>query len=173
MRRSTTQFQVRWYNVRHPNLRIPAHLISWLLAEGSLTRQLTHKAHGQFHVEPFFQGFDRVPLYESKWLHIPNDQKAWVREVYLYGDQSEPWVKARSIMPIYTLQGRGRCLKYLGNRSLGSVLFARHPPHCIRQIAKLSDGWARRSLYTWYGQPLIVQEVFLDAFCRSLIQELK
>lgn len=168
---SASQFQVRWYNASHPLVGIPACLKPWLLAEGSLTRQLTQHAHGQFHVEPFFEGFSRVYRHESAFLQMPDAQRAWVREVYLFGDEKQPWVKARSIIPIQSLQGQGRRLKYLGSRSLGSLLFARKKPKCVRQIARLPEGWARRSLYLWHDQPLIVQEVFLDQFCRTLQQK--
>lgn len=168
---SASQFQVRWYDAHHPLIQLPGYLKPWLLAEGSLTRQLTQYAHGQFHVAPFFEGFTRVYRHESAFLQMPADQRAWVRQVHLFGNQQQPWVKARSIIPIHSLQGQGRRLKFLGSRSLGSILFARTPPKCTRQIARLPEGWARRSLYIWHHQPLIVQEVFLDAFCQTLKEQ--
>lgn len=170
MSESFARFSQRWYPASHPLLDIPASLRDWLLSSGSLTQQLTQFAHGQFHVQPFKQQFQRVLLHESQLLGIPHTANAWVREVYLYGDQAQPWVKARSIIPVKTLNGKGRQLKYLGSRSLGSVLFGRHAPLCQRQIARLPAGWARRSLYIWHQQPLIVQEVFLSDFCQALIE---
>ena len=162
------QFSQRWYPASHPLLDIPPALRHWLLSSGSLTQQLTRFAHGQFHVEPFNQQYQRIFLHESQLLDINPLQRAWVREVYLYGDQTQPWVQARSIIPLKTLNGKGRQLTYLGNRSLGSVLFGRYTPQCVRQIAKLPEGWARRSLYIWHHRPLIVQDTCLAAFCQAL-----
>ena len=167
----SSRFSQRWYPASHPLLNIPPQLRQWLLSSGSLTQQLTAFAHGQFHVQPFNQHYQTVFLHESQLLGIHPQARAWVREVYLYGDQPEPWVKARSILPVKTLNGKGRQLKYLGSRSLGSVLFGRYAPTCQRQIARLPEGWARRSLYVWHAQPLIVQEVFLSAFCQTLIEK--
>ncbi|XID75604.1 chorismate--pyruvate lyase family protein [Alkanindiges sp. WGS2144] len=153
-----------WYSPAQPLLDLPENLKPWLLASGSLTRQLTLLAHGQFHVDPLRQGFERLYLHENQLLNIPFEQQAWVREVYLYGCEQEPWVRARSIFPLKSLKGQGLRLRYLKNKSLGSLLFYRSQPQCVRQIAKLPEGWSRRSLYLWHNQPLIVQETFLSAF---------
>ena len=164
---------VRWHTSRqcfNPSLtHIPAELRPWLVANGSLTRQLTQLAGGQFRVEPFRQGFERIYLHESQLMHAAVDQRAWVREVYLYGSEAQPWVKARSIIPVQSLKGQGLRLRYLKNRSLGSLLFARTAPQCIRQIALLPEGWTRRSLYVWHQRPLIVQETFLPGFQHYLL----
>ena len=160
---------VRWYSPQQPLLSIPAPLRNWLLASGSLTRQLTNLAHGQFHVEPLQQGFSPIYLHESQLLNSAFNQQAWVREVYLFGSEQQPWVKARSIFPLRTLKGEGLRLRYLKNKALGSLLFYRGNPRCIRQIAKLPEGWSRRSLYYWHGQPLIVQETFLPGFEKFIL----
>lgn len=159
---------VRWHTFRplckQRLISMPAELKPWLLANGSLTRQLTQLAAGQFWVEPFKQDFERIYWHESQLMKTRIDQQAWVREVYLYGCEPEPWVKARSIIPVQSLKGQGLRLRYLKNRSLGSLLFARTPPQCIRQIGLLPEGWTRRSLYIWHQRPLIVQETFLPGF---------
>lgn len=158
----------RWHTPQQCSISLPDYLKPWLLAQGSLTQQLTRYAHGQFHVRPFSEGFSAIKRHESEFLHTPAHQYAWVREAYLFGDDVNPWVKARSIVPLQTLKGKGLRLRYLGRRSLGSLLFQRTTPYCIRQIAQLPEGWARRSLYLWHDQPLIVQEIFLDNFCQAL-----
>lgn len=165
---SVSHVSPRWYTTRQCSHFLPDDLKPWLLSQGSLTQQLTRFAHGEFHVQPFSEGFTAIERHESHFLHTPIGEFAWVREAYLYGNEDRPWVKARSIVPIQTLKGQGLRLRYLGNRSLGSLLFQRTTPECIRQIAKLPEGWARRSLYIWHNQPLIVQEVFLDNFCHAL-----
>lgn len=155
----------------HPpkqTIDLPPHLSGWLVAQGSLTKQLTAQAHGQFRVKPFYQAFARPTLEEARFLGVPAHQRAWIREVELYGADTLPWVRARSVIPISTVTGRGRRLRHLGSRSLGSLLFARQHPPCTRQVARLSLGWARRSRYIWHGQPLLVQECFLHSFEQHL-----
>lgn len=148
----------------------PTPIWPWLTAQGSLTQQLRQHAAGQFRVQLLREQLIRPTADEALFLNIPLQQWAWVREVYLFGSDDEPWVFARSVMPISSLQGQARRLRYLGSRSLGSLLFARHPPKCLRQVAVLPQGWARRSRYVWQGQPLLVQECFLSAFMLHLEQ---
>ena len=158
-----------WHYVNGFTLEIPAHIKPWVTASGSLTKQLTLLANGQFHVEVIDEGYRKIARHEAHLLSTPYHQLAWVREVYLYGSSNQPWVKARSIIPLTTLAGSGQQLKTLRNRSLGSLLFKRHTPKCIRQIAHLKQGWSRRSLYLWHAKPLIVQESFLPAFEQFLV----
>lgn len=148
----------------------PVPIWPWLTAHGSLTQQLRQQAHGQFRVQPLREQLLRPTADEALLLKIPTGQWAWVREVYLFGSDDAPWVFARSVIPISSLRGQARRLRYLGRRSLGSLLFARHPPACTRQVACLAHGWARRSRYVWHGQPLLVQECFLPAFIAHLEQ---
>ncbi|MEC7119597.1 MAG: chorismate lyase [Pseudomonadota bacterium] len=140
----------------------------WLIAQGSLTQQLRQQAGGQFWVQPLRERLERPIHDESLFLKVPHTEWAWVREVYLFGADAEPWVHARSVIPISSLQGQARRLRYLGSRSLGSLLFARQTPACVREVAQLPDGWARRSRYLWHNQPLLVQECFLPAFIAHL-----
>ncbi len=79
-------------------------------------------------------------------------------------------------MPLATLRGNGRRLKTLKSRSLGSLLFERHGVQIMspvqqrkaRQIAKLDEGWTRRTNYVWHQKYLLVQETFLPAFVATL-----
>ena len=103
----------------------------------------------------------------------------WVRQVQLLCD-GEPWVFARTIVPISTLSGAQRRLAHLGNRPLGAYLFAdpgmqRGPVElaCIRgkqaMFPEATSGldalpaeiWGRRSVFRVGGKPLLVTEVFL------------
>lgn len=168
---SSLSHYARWYPAHSPLLAVPPELRYWLTASGSLTRQLTQLAGGEFRVQPFHQRFERIFWHESQLMNIPAHQQAWVREVYLYGSQSHPWVKARSVIPVSSLKGQGLRLRFLGTKSLGSLLFKRTAPQCIRQIACLPEGWSRRSLYLWHQQPLIVQETFLPQFQQFLLSK--
>ena len=153
-----------------PLTKPPKIIWPWLIAQGSLTQQLRQQAAGQFRVQPLSERLTRPSADEARLLNIPSGQWAWVREVYLFGSDDVPWVLARTIIPMSSLEGYARRLRYLGARSLGSLLFDRHPPTCLRQVAHLPQGWARRNRYVWRGQPLLVQECFLPAFVAHLEQ---
>lgn len=157
-----------WHPPHRVGTRAPRLLRPWLVAHGSLTRQLRVHGGGQFRVALCHESFGRPTLDESQFLGVPAHQYAWIREVCLHGRDDQAWVVARSVIPIRALRGQGRRLRHLGTRALGSVLFARHPPRCQRQLAHLPQGWARRSRYDWHGQPLLVQECFLPVFVASL-----
>ena len=76
----------------------------------------------------------------------------------------QPWVKAKSIFPILSLQKRARIFQHIGSKPIGWLLFQRTNPYCERRVIYLEDGWTRQSCYTWHGCKFIVQETFLPAF---------
>lgn len=151
--------------------KIPVQLNTWLYASGSLTRQLTELGQGQFQVEPILEHFQRLTLLDARWMQMPAHHTSWVRESYLYGSESEPWVKAKSIFPILSLQKRARIFQHIGNKPIGWFLFQRTNPHCERRVLWLEDGWTRQSCYTWHGCRFIVQETFLPAFVQFIQQK--
>ena len=173
-------FSKRWFRVKdqhHQKFSVGHRAIKpWLLAHASLTQQLRDHGGGQFHVLPVHQSLQRPSPDEARLLKMRSTQYAWVREVLLYGCDETPWVHARSVMPLKTLRGNGRRLKTLKNRSLGSLLFERHGVQIMpqvqqrqaRQIAKLAEGWTRRTTYIWHQKYLLVQETFLPAFVATL-----
>lgn len=146
------------------NFQVPESLSPWLYASGSLTQQLTDLAQGQFHVELIQEYFSRMQRQDAQWMHMPLQHIAWNRESFLYGLDVEPWVKAKSIFPILSLQGRARIFQHIGSKPIGWFLFDRTSPQCQRRIVRLEDGWTRQSCYTWHGCKFIVQETFLPAF---------
>lgn len=147
---------------------IPEYLKPWLYAQGSLTQQLTQLANGQFRVEPVIEHFQRLSFEDAKWMKMPYQHTAWVRDVYLYGASETPWVKAKSIFPILSLQKKARIFQHLGKKPIGWFLFQRTTPQCQRRVLYLPDGWTRQSCYTWHDCQFIVQETFLTEFERFL-----
>lgn len=144
--------------------QISAELKTWLYASGSLTQQLTDLANGEFQVEPTKEHFQRMRFSDAKWMNMPNQHTSWVRESLLYGCESQPWVKAKSIFPILSLQKRARIFQHIGTKPIGFFLFQRTNPACERRVIWLDDGWTRQSCYTWHGCKFIVQETFLQSF---------
>lgn len=143
---------------------IPDFLQSWLYASGSLTQQLKEAAQGQFHVEPAHEYYQRLSFSDAKWLLMPHQHIAWVRESYLFGADREPWVKAKSIFPILSLKGKARIFQHIGRQPIGHFLFQRTTPKCQRRVLYLPEGWTRQSCYTWHHCRFIVQETFLHSF---------
>ncbi len=153
---------------------------SWLQYRGSLTRRIQAQCC-DFRVKPVFQSFATVHGDERVVMDLRPGELAMVREVFLYCNHT-PVVFAHSVVARKDLRGAWRGLSGLGNKSLGSVLFANpkikrtplqfkklNPKHALfeRACQKLtvmpSSLWARRSLFTLHGQSLLVTEVFLPA----------
>jgi chorismate--pyruvate lyase len=179
-RKDNRRRSLHWFSVENKYHRQLDSKLSdlnpWLLAQGSLTQQLRAYANGVFSVVRIEESLQYPHRDEVKRLRISRAQRVWVREVFLFGDKQEPWVHARSVMPLKTLRGSGRRLKLLKNRSLGSLLFERGGVQMIplaqqrkaREITQLPEGWTRRTTYMWHKKYLLVQETFLPAFVESL-----
>lgn len=170
----------RWHSPSRLFLRdAPDGLSLWLLDAGSLTQRLRQACPGRFRVRVLGQGWTRPSRDEARALKLRPDAWAWTREVQLFCDQ-RPWVFARTLIPAWTLRGRGRRLTRLGAKPLGAVLFA--DPGVRRgpvEIARIAAGqrlhrrafadfaeapdpiWGRRSLFRIDGRPLLVCEFFL------------
>lgn len=165
--------------------QLPEPWRHWLLDRSSLTLRLQRACRGQFRVEVLSQGMEAPMLSESHALRRPPTELALVRQVRLMCDDA-PWVFARTIIPLPSLQGQLRQLALLGNRPLGAVLFA--DPTMQRSAVEvtrvgqgkrlfsqavpesagaISEIWGRRSVFTLHKQPLLVSEFFLPAILKD------
>jgi chorismate--pyruvate lyase len=156
---------------------LPAALRDWLLDESSLTQRLQAACTGRFHVEIVSLGWRRPLHDEAQALGVAPWQRALIREVQLWCND-QPWVFARTVIPVRTLRGAQRRLAHLGPRPLGDFLFS-HPtlkrsPIQVARIAATSQllagcdisqdaVWGRRSVFNLKGHPLLVSEFFLPA----------
>lgn len=142
-------------------LAIPPQWSAWLLHKGSFMQRL--RAHGvvqpQIQVLQQYWGFP-LPT-EKACLSMPVRTYALIREVLIWSTEKK-WMLARTVFPRATLTGTERQLARLKNRALGAVLF-KHPSiqRSHFDIARLADGWARRSLFFLRNKPLLLTEVFL------------
>lgn len=173
----------RWYRAHPGAVQWPRPLRSWLLDQGSLTAKLVDLSGGDFRVQVLRQTLARPRPSEQRLLGLPAGHWALVREVALWG-RSEPWVFARSLIPLSSLTGRLRQLRRLDSRPLGGFLFAQ--PDLVRgamQVSRIGpertyvppdlqqhvDLWGRRSVFELERKPLLVSEVFLPAFVQTAI----
>ena len=166
----------------------PLAVWDWLLDASSLTRRLQLACGGKFHVRVLRQGWGRPLASERRALGIKRGERAVIREVRLMCGE-RPWVFARSVIPVRSLQGAQRRLVHLGNKPLGSALFA--DPHVrrgevevahigpdeqlfVRAVGAVQDPeaiWGRRSVFWSQGKSLLVSEIFLPALFQGYAQE--
>lgn len=161
--------------------RIPPELLPWLLDSGSLTERLIAACPGKFSVRLTGQERRRPLREEADALDLGAGARAVVRQVQLQCD-AQPWVLARTVIPLTTLTGPRRRLMRLGNRSLGAFLFSdptmsRAPVEVTRLVAGMPlhaaitaampkppvELWGRRSVFHLNGRPLLVSEFFLSS----------
>ena len=150
----------------------------WLSDSGSLTRRIQLRCDA-FSVRQVVQCYSRACRDEAALVGLQPRELALLREVYLYCGES-PVVFAHSVFPRKGLRGPWQPLSRLGNKPLGAALFAnpvvqRAPlqfrkltPHhelyrrAVRVLAaKPAYLWARRSVFSLQGSPILVTEVFL------------
>lgn len=167
--------KLNWVKPHTPGQMQPdTDWLDWLTDSSSLTRRLKHTSGQRFHVQLLQQRLIRPALNESRLLGLGTQEQALVRQVILHG-AGQPWVFARTVIPLSTLNQGNRHLMLLGNRSLGSVLFKnartrrtsqeitrQHPDFCAPFI------WGRRSTFEIGQAPLLVTELFLEPFRQYL-----
>lgn len=183
---ASTHRSFRWRPRRQlpPHTRPPRALCGWLDHSGSLTARLLALSQGEFHVEVLHQYLTLPSREEQQALAMPRRARALIREVILYG-RNQPWVFARSVLPLSSLSGELRHLRKQRNRPLGAFLFSQR--HLVRSpiavaafniddndlpatVVRQSPLWGRRSIFTLNGKSLLVSEVFLPALCDQLLQ---
>ncbi|MGM0563149.1 MAG: chorismate--pyruvate lyase family protein [Pseudomonadota bacterium] len=145
--------------------RAPSEYRSWIADTGSLTQRLVALSEGHFEVVPLREQWRGLSGPEANALKLRPGLRVLQREVELHC-HGVACVYAHSLLPLPVLQGR-RALASLGNRSLGSVLFAdptleREAMHALPPTADLPH-WGRRSCFRIGGHPLFVSEYFLPA----------
>ena len=151
-----------WYHypaaagLRNPQVHGPARY--WLKVQGSFTRALQQRCQQSFHVEVASEGFALPRAEEARKLNIPWRQQAWIREVRLCGD-GQPWVLARTVIPLACLQGPGRQLRNLGNRpwvltcsATANGIGAHWKPDCARAPRAVSRNWPGARCFTLAGR---------------------
>lgn len=156
---------------------LPASLRHWLFETGSLTRKLRGHCRQGFGLELLGQSRRSLMRDEGTALGIAARHLAIVRQVRLFCD-GQPMVFARSVIPLNSLTGDARRLDGLGARPLADLLFSdRRTQRTAMEFTRLKkshrlyklaasaldighEPWARRTLFRFADQPLLVCEVF-------------
>lgn len=156
---------------------------SWLTERRSLTARW-QRASGAFRVEPVRQGLASPLADEHTRLALSPRRQAWIRDVVLYCGAT-PVAFAHTAASTLPRGPVHHWLQRLGKRSLGTLLFShpgfvriaveytaidrRHPLHAglLRYIPGEGCGqpryWARRTLFAYGRQRVLLTEVFLPA----------
>lgn len=148
---------------------LPASLSPWLLESASLTARL--KAHSSdFRLQLLGEHSLALPAFLQACFS--QEIGACVRREVLMWCNHQPSVYAQSWLPAKSLQHLQQ-LAVLGEQPLGELLFqfpdVERSPIEVAQLAlttalepiAVGSYWARRSVFTVAGQPLLVAEVFL------------
>lgn len=117
---------------------LPTDKREWLLDSTSLTQRLIKASKHHFSVQVLRQQWGNATLSEYDLLGSSPRLRCLIREVLLLGHE-QPWVYARSVIPVSSLTGELRHLRHLDNRPLGQLLF--NTPGMQRspfQIARIS-----------------------------------
>jgi chorismate--pyruvate lyase len=163
----------------HSDYRVPVRWRNWLSDRGSLTERLQIASGRQLRVTIIQQQLSVPKLSERRVLGLMARRRALIREVILWG-RGQPWVYARSVLPLTTLTGRLKPLRKLDNRPLGALLF--NDPSMRREPVQVAEFksqdsylpsslpgtgkalWGRRSVFSLDNKPLLVSEIFLEGF---------
>lgn len=132
----------------------------WLLCEHSLTAKLKQHCN-LFQVELLQQGW-QSELFGNESAVLANDQRYWLREVFLYGDQQR-WIFARTVIPEQLCTQFPQLLA-LGDKPLGEFLFEQKFARGELEWSKMDNLAARRSVFSMQDSSLLVSELFLDDF---------
>ena len=159
----------------------------WLMRTGSMTQHLRCIAKDALKVSVICQNWCPPLSGEKEILCLPEETSTLIREVVL-SDGDVPYMYARSVFPKAALTGEGEAVLTLGDTPLGTLLFK--DPALMRsaflyaRLSELHDEysmivsrlaaleavsalWARRSIFSWFSQPVLLTEVFLPELLKQ------
>lgn len=181
----------RWFDTASTRwFGVPSHVRSWLDWPTSLTQRIATHLNGPVRVNVLSERHDRLLAAERALLGVAG-HNGRVREVQLEV-HGKRYVVARTVFADAAARGANHCLRELGDRALGSLLFtSMRAPVVVRQFASLTPHsslwrvlhatlptderhlWARRAVHSLRAQPLLVTEIFLpQLFAKPVARKL-
>lgn len=168
-----------WYNSDAlRQLDFPDLVRQWLSSSGSMTLAMREVTENQLDIKLLSSGMQMISEQEAQLLGIDSDSEVFTREV-LMQQEGESLLYGRSIFPSTVPEHAMQVIRELGNEPLGEVLFqANEQPRLSMQYAMV-DGdmylyeslerylpqteplYARRSLFCYHNELVLVQEIFL------------
>lgn len=154
--------------------KIPPPLLPWLTDSKSMTARMEKRCK-KIEIEIIKNQTGLMTPEENKYLKAGINNRAWIREVIMRCD-SKPWLYGRTVIPFSESRTLPPEIRNLQNIPLGKVLFA--DPNTTRSAFEFSrtkrlpndtqSYWARRSIFYYKGQPLLLTEIFLPEMINSL-----
>lgn len=164
--------EIQWLNSFN-QLGLTSHeWKSWLEEEGSLTLRLKSQANEGFKVRILSEEQAQPTQAEAKLLNL-GKQNCWVRQVYLEVD-NQPWVFARSVMPLANSNAASSQLTKIGSQPLGHLLFSnpqvKRTPlvFCKPKQLAMPSLWGRASCFVSQDINILVTEHFLHPMAQRL-----
>lgn len=161
--------------------QLPHRVREWMQLSSSMTRQLQQRVGSDVRVRVLSSGLGRLLDGEARLLQVAG-RSGFVREVCLYRGE-EGLLVARTVFSSKRLMS-DFALSSLGTRPLGELLFenGNAARWTAREFALLKPGsalfpligrcrlrnrlrpcWARRTVFEYCGEPLLVTEIFLPS----------
>lgn len=139
----------------------------WLAHVGSLTKRLRRVGSGDIEHRVRYEAWELPQADEAAYLGVLTTERWFIRETDWYY-QGHRGVMTRALISATAEQAPGECLHTIGTRSLGDLLFAdpnltRSPFEFARLMIEGKNCWARRSIFFYFGKPLLVKEVFFPS----------
>ncbi len=160
-------FMIKFIKFHTASTMTPPHsLMPFLYAKGSLTTLLEQQARQVIRVQVVRECYQPLDFSHKKEFDLPMHRPtlAWVREVLLFGDDTEAWVRAKSIFPLPSLTGNAKRLRHLKHTPIGYVMFKHNRQLPYKRTIFYDEHqkhWGRNTIYDWQGRAILVQEVFL------------
>lgn len=160
-----------------PRLQIKDNLRTCLLDDGPLIRHLEKFSSAGISLTLKAQLYGRPYNYEARALGVRAGAHVLLRQTLLC--DTCPWVYARTVIPVTTLQSARRLARW-GNMPLGDYLFAEKsvsrvsmqvkavraaacPDKILHELIGGHDRllWERKSIFHLRRRPLLLTEIFL------------
>lgn len=163
-----------WVKISNVGIDNSLPIFSWLSDTGSLTEALSKFSSAPINVVPYLQSWGQAKPDESDVLSISDcSDQVLIREVELVAFGT-CLVKARSIIPSNSYHSHFSFIGDLGAQPLGLWLFNTSGVE-RGEISVYYDPakqlWSRRSVFSYKGEQILVEEEFQSSFEEKLIYE--
>lgn len=171
MRENPATTSISWKSSADIINEMPQKTRQWLAYRGSLTKRLRQAGAAEINHIIRQEKWELPTAEEAQYLQLNSQESVFIRETdWQY--KNNLWVMTRALIPLATLQNKGKDLQTVGSRSLGDFLFT--DPDLQRSEFEFAsfifDGqvcWARRSLFSYWNKPLLVSEIFFPSILNS------
>lgn len=155
---------------------MPDNLHDWLVEARAITPML-QALFSDWRLDVHCEKMASLLPEEMGFLSTSNPQ-AWVREIFHHGE-GKNWIYAKLSVPNQTFELYQSQLESLGDKPIGATLLFNNPDvvrsgfsyriiktddmdyqAACQALDEAQEFWARRSVFSWQNQPLLLTEIF-------------